>query len=118
MNQFVWQARPLVVFADSREDTNFSREMILLTRRIADLAERDVIVITDTDPANPSAIRTMMRPRGFMLALVDKDGRVVLRKPSPWDVRELTRWIDKSTSRQEEVRERRETETLLPEVAQ
>ena len=107
MKDSVWQARPLVVFADSPDDPNFRRQMQLLTARIGELALRDVIVITDTDSANPSSARTALRPRGFMLALVDKDGRVALRKPSPQDVRELTRSIDKMPLRIQEVEDRR-----------
>jgi hypothetical protein len=30
-----------------------------------------------------------------MMALIGKDGRVALRKPFPWDVRELSRTIDR-----------------------
>ena len=68
------------------------------------LAERDVVVIADTDPAAESELRRELRPRGFMMALVGKDGGVKLRKPFPWDVRELTRTIDKMPLRQQEVR--------------
>lgn len=117
LNDFVWIARPVVVFADNPNDPQFQRQMELLTQRFSELAERDVILIADTDPANPSAVRTTLRPRGFMLALLDKDGRVVLRKPSPWDVRELTRWIDKSPTRIQEVRERREAGTVVPGIS-
>ncbi len=46
-----------------------------------------------------------MRPAGFMLVLVGKDGGIKLRKPSPWDVREITRSIDKMPMRQREIRE-------------
>ncbi len=107
LDDFVWQARPLVVFADSPEDPNFIRQMQLLTARIGELAERDVIVITDTDRANPSAVRNTLRPRGFMLALLDKDGSVALRKPAPWDVREISRSINKMPLRIQEVEDRR-----------
>ena len=43
-----------------------------------------------------------------MLALIDKDGGVKLRKPFPWDVREITRSIDKMPLRQQELRDRRD----------
>ena len=52
--------------------------------------------------------RLRMRPRGFMLVLVGKDGGIKLRKPRPWDVREITRSIDKMTIRQREIREAKE----------
>ena len=67
-----------------------------------------MIIITDTDPAARSPLRQELRPRGFGLVLVGKDGRVALRKPAPWDVRELTRSIDKMPLRQQEIRERTE----------
>lgn len=105
--EFVWLARPLVVFADSPFDPQFQEQMDLIRARIADLAIRDVIVITDTNPAEPGSLRRQLRPRGFMMALVGKDGHVALRKPAPWDVRELSRSIDKMPMRQQEIRDRR-----------
>lgn len=104
---FVWQARPLVVFAQSPQDPLFIQQLDLLQERIAEMALRDVIIITDTDPDTPSALRTMLRPRAFMLTLIGKDGRTALRKPAPWDVRELSRTIDKMPLRQQEIRDRR-----------
>ncbi len=55
-----------------------------------------------------SDLRTKLRPRGFMLVLMGKDGEVKLRKPLPWTVRELSRSIDKMPMRQREEREGRE----------
>lgn len=107
---FVWIARPIVVFAQSPKDPQFIQQIELLTERIGELALRDVIVITDTDPVNPSALRTALRPRAFMLAIIGKDGRIEIRKPAPWDVREISRSIDKTPQRQQEVRDRRVVE--------
>ena len=70
------------------------------------MALRDVIIITDTDPAERNRIcARKLRPRGFMLVLIGKDGGVKLRKPFPWDVRELSRQIDKMPIRQQEIRD-------------
>ncbi len=91
----IWLKRPIVVFADSPNDPSFVRQMQLLDRNPDDLIERDVVVITDTDPAAKSDIRQKLRPRGFALVLMDKDGQAKLRKPLPWDVREITHAIDK-----------------------
>ena len=66
-----------------------------------------MVVLTDTDPGAKSALRKKLRPRGFMLVLVGKDGGVKLRKPHPWTVRELSRTIDKFPERLREVEERR-----------
>lgn len=103
----VWQVRPLVVFADSPNDPQFQQQMALLAQRPAELAERDIMIIVDTDPAAQSAARLALRPRGYMMALIGKDGTVALRKPLPWDVRELSRSIDKMPIRQQEIRDRR-----------
>lgn len=102
---FQWRNRPVIVFADSINDPRFSEQLALLAQRPDALAQRDVVVITDTDPAAKTALRQKLRPRGFMLVLIGKDGGVKLRKPFPWDVRELTRVIDKMPMRQREIRE-------------
>ncbi len=107
LSEFQWKARPIVVFADSPDDPRFQEQIDRLTSGADQLLERDVVVLTDTDPSVRSALRTKLRPRGFMLVLVGKDGGVKLRKPSPWTVREITRSIDKFPDRQREVEERR-----------
>ncbi|MEP2717427.1 DUF4174 domain-containing protein [Pseudophaeobacter sp.] len=104
---FQWLKRPVVVFADSPEDPRFKEQMARLTAEADVLLDRDVVVLTDTNPAAKSALRTALRPRGFMLVLVGKDGGVKMRKPHPWTVRELTRRIDKFPDRLREVEERR-----------
>ncbi|MDX8347618.1 DUF4174 domain-containing protein [Cognatiyoonia sp. IB215446] len=107
MAELQWLARPLVVFADTPNDPRFQQQMDRLATGLEDLAERDVIIITDTDPAAESEWRMELRPRGYMMALVGKDGRVALRKPAPWSVRELSRSIDKMPLRQQEIADRR-----------
>jgi hypothetical protein len=97
-------ARPVVVFADTPDDPAFAEQMRLLSARWAELAERGVVVITDTDPAAASAVRTALRPRGFSLVVIDRDGLVALRKPFPWDAREIMRAIDRMPDRREELR--------------
>jgi len=109
LSDFHWIARPVVVFAESPADPRFQQQMDLLTARPDELAERDVVVIVDTDPDAPSDPRLKLRPRGFMLVLMAKDGTVLFRKPFPWDVREISRSIDKLPLRQQEIRDRRES---------
>jgi hypothetical protein len=110
LNEFLWIARPLVVFADSPNDPRFIEQMEYIAARESDLIDRDVVVITDTDPGISSAIRETLRPRGFDFVLIGKDGQKYLRKPLPWDVREITRSIDKMPMRQQELRDLRATE--------
>lgn len=108
IEQYLWESRLLVIFADTPLDPSYIRQMELLATRPEILAERDVVVLTDTDPRARSAIRTALRPRGFALVIVDKDGQVMLRKPSPWDLREITRAIDKTPLRLQEMRDARD----------
>ncbi|MEM6589790.1 MAG: DUF4174 domain-containing protein [Pseudomonadota bacterium] len=107
LDSLIWQNRVLVVFADSPNDPRYIQQIEFLTDRLEDLEERDVIVLTDTAKSEGSALRTKLRPRGFMLAMIGKDGGVYLRKPLPWDVREISRVIDKMPMRQQEMRDRR-----------
>ena len=106
---FLWLARPVVVFADTPADPRFQEQMDLLAARTSALAERDVVIIVDTDPQANTDIRRKLRPRGFMMALVGKDGGVKLRKPLPWSVREISRSIDKMPMRRQEIRDRSTT---------
>lgn len=115
LSDFQWIARPLVVFADTPADPRFQRQMELLAVRPEDLAERDVVVIVDTDPEAFSSIRQELRPRGYMMAIVGKDGAVLIRKPLPWDLREITRNIDKLPLRQQEIIDRRRLELVVGE---
>lgn len=105
LKQFVWENRPIVVFANSPNDPAFVTQMELLADGLDDLAARDVIVLTDTDPETLSPVREKLRPRGFMLVILSKEGQVQLRKPFPWDVREISRSIDKLPIRQQEIRD-------------
>ncbi len=107
LDELNWVARPLVVFSDTPNDPRFQQQMGLLLAGVDDLAERDVIIITDTNRTEMTDLRTELRPRGYMMALIGKDGRVALRKPAPWSVRELSRSIDKMPLRQQEIADRR-----------
>jgi hypothetical protein len=107
LEDFMWIKRPLVVFADSPADPRYVQQMEYITERLDDLDPRDVVVLTDTDKGADTALRKELRPRGFMLVLIGKDGTIYLRKPLPWSVREISRVIDKLPMRQQEVRDRR-----------
>lgn len=107
LDQLMFLRRPVVVFADSPADPTFIRQMQLIERDLPALDQRDVVVIVDTDPAAKSAIRQKLRPRGFSLVLMEKDLKPVIRKPLPWDVREIVAAIDKFPLRRQEMLERK-----------
>jgi hypothetical protein len=103
----IFVKRPVIVFADTPNDPNFIRQMQLLQRDRGDLADRDAVVIVDTDPADATDVRRQFRPRGFSLVLVDKDGRAMRRLPLPAELREILNTIDRSPVRRQEMLERR-----------
>jgi len=107
LSEFLWIKRPIIVFADNAADPRFIQQMDLLRDGLDVLGNRDVVILTDTDPAARSPIRLKLRPRGFSMVLIGKDGGVKLRKPHPWSVREITRSIDKFPDRLREVEDRR-----------
>jgi Domain of unknown function (DUF4174) len=106
LDQFLWLRRPVVVFADTPNDPNFRRQMQNIEAELAILEDRDIVVITDTDPAARTEVRQRLRPRGFSLVLMDKDGEVKRRAPSAWSTREITHAIDRFPLRRQEVLER------------
>lgn len=106
LEEYLWVKRPIVVFADTPEDPRFIRQMELFDEDPEALLERDIVVLTDTDASVLSDLRKTLRPRGFQLTVIGKDGEVKLRKPGPWTVRELSRSIDKMPLRQQEIKQR------------
>jgi len=107
LSEYLWTKRPLVVFADTLANPHFKRQMELLAQSPEELVERDVVILTDTDPKTLSPLRAQLRPRGFALVLLGKDGKVKLRKPRPWTVREISRAIDNFPLRIDELRAQR-----------
>ena len=104
---FLWDRRIVAVMADSPNDPAFERQMRDLAERAAELQLRDVVVLYDSDRRSGSLLRQMLRPRGFMLAIIEKDGEVKQRRPAPRDVREISAIIDRFPLRRQEVLERR-----------
>ena len=104
LETFEYLARPLVIFADSPRQPQVQEQIRLREADLDALSDRDVVIILDTDPEARTAVRRELRPRGFGLVLVDKDGRVTFRRPAPLSVREIARAIDRTPLRQEELR--------------
>ncbi len=104
LKTFAWQNRLIVIFANSKEDVSFQTQIDFLKIDPAALSERQIVVLTDPDPDMQSFVRQKFRPRGFTLLLIGKDGQVKLRKPFPWDVRALSRAIDKMPMRRQEIK--------------
>lgn len=108
LSEFIWIKRPILVFADNAADPRYIQQMQFITERLDVLRDRDAVVIFDTDPGARSPIRAAMHARGFMLMLIGKDGTIIARRPTPQDVRDISRSIDKMPLRKQEVRDRRD----------
>lgn len=103
LEELLWVARPVVVFADTPNDPRFTQQMRMLDERADELAARDAVVLVDTDPGTLSPLRRALRPRGFGVVVIDKDGTVVRRHPNPISARELINQIDRLPSRRQEI---------------
>lgn len=106
LEDFKWIARPLVIFADSEADPRVAQQLQMLEADKAQLDERDVVILVDTDPDLSSPLRQTLRPRDFMVVLVGKEGQVIYRKPAPVTAREIIRLIDRTPLRKQETRAR------------
>lgn len=103
---FLWERRIVAILADSPNDPAFILQLRDIMERPGDLFERDVVVIIDSDRNSGSVLRRMLRPRGFMLAIIEKDGEIKQRRPAPRDVREISAAIDHFPLRRQEFLER------------
>lgn len=107
LEDLLWVARPIVIFADSENDPRLAQQLAELEERAAELEDRLVVVLVDTDPAARGPLRQELRPRGFGLVLIDTDGGVVQRRPAVTTAREILNLIDRLPSRRQETGSRR-----------
>ncbi|WP_439559790.1 DUF4174 domain-containing protein [Roseinatronobacter sp.] len=103
---FIWVNRIIVVMADTPNDPQFERQLDALRERSDEFFARDAVVIFDAHPEDRSPLRQVLRPRGFMTAIIDKDGEVKARRPAVRTGRELMAVIDRFPSRRQEILER------------
>jgi hypothetical protein len=107
LNSFLWVKRPIIIFSDTPADPLVERQVRYILEREAEFVERDVVLILDTDPAARTQTRQRLRPRGFAVAILDKDGEVKQRRPSPRTGRELVAVIERFPLRRQEILEQR-----------
>jgi len=92
--------------ADTDGNPQFDLQLEAIRERADEFVKRDVVVIFDANPEDRSALRQVLRPNGFMTAIIDKDGEVKARRPSVRSGRELMAVIDKFPLRRQEMLER------------
>lgn len=106
LEEYMWVARPVIVFAQTPNDPRLLHQLRELDGAREALEARDVVVLVDTDPGpsrfETTALRTKFRPHDFNVLLIDKDGEVKLRRPNPISGAQLVRMIDRLPLRQQE----------------
>jgi len=100
LDQYRWHNRPLVIFAPSKTDPAYVEQMAMLEKHKSELAEREIIVLSDTSPNENGTLRKQLNPKGFEVVLVGKDGGMKLRETTPLSTEVLLSTIDRMPMRQ------------------
>ena len=87
LDDLLWVARPLVVFADNPNDPRLRQQLRMLEERPEDLTDRDVVVLTDSTPEDSGPLRRQLRPRGFGIVLIEAhSNRMVHLRPLVFEI--------------------------------
>ena len=120
LQQFLWENRPLVIFAPNDTDTRLLNQRAMLVAHIEGLRARDMVVIAvigderampELGPS-PQASADAFRSRfdvaasDFTVVLVGKDGTEKARATNPVLPEAVFEIIDRMPMRQREMRER------------
>lgn len=100
-----WENRPVILLAPSPHDPSYRQAISALEAVSSDLRERDIVVLSDVSPDDPSALRDRLAPPGFMMLLIGKDGGIKLRSDSVISLETLKETIDAMPMRKREMRE-------------
>ncbi len=103
LSQLKWEKRPVLLFAPTPQDPAYNRQIDLFAAAEDALAERDIVVLSDTDAKAPSHLRQGFQPGGFKLVLVGKDGGVKLERDGVVTPDELFAIIDRMPMRRREM---------------
>jgi hypothetical protein len=98
-----WEVRPVLIFAPDDNDPNYQEQIRLLKDAEEELRERDILVLSDTDPDANGRLRSGLAVEGFEVFLVGKDGGVKLRESQPLTVETLIAKIDAMPMRRREM---------------
>lgn len=103
LDAFRWKNRPVLLFAPSPDDPAYVEQSASFIAAAEGLLERDIVVLSDTEPREDGALRRRFDVQGFEVLLVGKDGGVKLRKQTPISAEELFAEIDSMPMRRREM---------------
>lgn len=116
LSRFGKRTRTLLIFAPSRSDLRYQKQLRELAGCAAELQDRDVAELHilasgaggSVVPSDASMLRTLLRiKRGqFRVVLLGKDGNVVVSETAPIAASELIECIDEMPVRRQELRRR------------
>ena len=101
---FRWEARPVVVMAQSADDADYRRQMEIFASAAPEVADRDMLILTDTDPEAGGTLRDKLGPQGFGVYLIGKDGGVKFSSGAPVEMTRFREIIDAMPMRRREMR--------------
>ena len=101
--QYRWTHRPVLIFANSETEPAYVEQRAALEAAVDGLVERDIVVLSDTDPAGQGPLRRLFGAEGFEVLLIGKDGEVKLRQAEPLSVDALFVVIDAMPMRRQEM---------------
>ncbi|MEM9279579.1 MAG: DUF4174 domain-containing protein [Pseudomonadota bacterium] len=103
LEQYQWKNRLVLVFADSQTDEKLRKQIDFLAAGQAELSERDIVIIQNTEPDDTSDMRKRFNPTGFLFVLIGKDGSAKLKSTTPIEISDLTGLIDTMPMRLQEM---------------
>ncbi|SLN60763.1 hypothetical protein ROJ8625_03083 [Roseivivax jejudonensis] len=103
LSAYRWENRPVLLFAPSPDDPEFRRQVATLEAAQPDVEDRDIVVLSDTDPQAGGALRARFAPDGFLFVLVGKDGGVKRTETAPVAAADLFGTIDAMPMRRREM---------------
>ncbi|WP_138470160.1 DUF4174 domain-containing protein [Poseidonocella sp. HB161398] len=105
LERYRGDSRPILVFAPDAADPRYQAQIEALEAAAEELAERDMVVLADTDPAAGSELRRGIGAEDAALLLVGKDGGVKLRAAAPVSAQEIIDLVDGMPMRRREAAE-------------
>lgn len=119
LNQFQWENRIIVMFADHSESEPYQRQMIEFESHPEELRDRDLVLISVfceecatfegniISDESAESIRSRLSPMNdsYSIFLIGKDGGVKLKQDEFLEPEKLFRVIDRMPMRQREMRD-------------
>jgi len=110
LKRYRYKNRVLLVFAPSESDPNYQKQFELNKKHVAELDERDVIVVSAFagDKRFAGLRNTYNVPaNAFRVLLIGKDGHTAFRSTAPAAIDMLNSLIDKMPMRRDEMRKKK-----------